>query len=218
MKGAEVVISRELIACVGSLSENGAPMLSRVRGRTLESFIPVVEGRVRDFLGLLLTVRGPVHVLRIKATINFSTILVTRCTPGNYRVIAVRGCRGEVPVTGTGFRETKGRRRVALLRNSTARVLPRLRKRFSVVFVSTTGKRCVGFVPRILHLLGANKILISSGILRSNSVVRSRCVIRHEGHAVCGHVERCLCRLARSSRLIATIVPVNSKVAISAGL
>lgn len=138
------MISRQVHACVGSLSVKGAPFLRRLRRCTVERQIPVVQERVRDFVGVFLTMGQPGHVLRIKATVNFSALLVYRCNPRSLRVMAVRGCRGEVPVTGRGFEETKQRTRVALLRKSTKRVLGRLRSSFSVVFVSTTGKRCVG--------------------------------------------------------------------------
>lgn len=138
-----IVMRRHVRACVGSLSVKGAPFLRRLRAGTLTSQIPVVQESVRDFVEVLLTLGRPGHVLRIKATMNFSALLVYRCKPRSVRVIAVRGCRGEVPITGSGFEHTKERSRVALLRKSTKRVLGGLAKAFSVVFVSTTGNRCV---------------------------------------------------------------------------
>lgn len=210
-------MSRHVVAFVGSVSARGDRVLRAVRRRTLTTSMPVVQHRVRDFLRILLLVGGPVHILRIKATMNFSTLLVDSCLPRNKRVAAVRGCRGEVPVTERGFHETKGRSGVALVRKSTARMLTRVRKAFSFVFVSTTGKRCVRCLPGILQLLSSKNYLISSGIVRSKSVVRSHFTVRHEGHAVRTEVQRCLCRLGRERSLIASVVPLKSNITIDVG-
>jgi len=211
MPGPIPIVSEEIARYLERFRRPRDPILARLEAEAAAESWPIVLPGTAALLEVIVRMRAPERALEIGTAIGYSGILIARSLPpwGNLDTVEID------PETArraqANFREAGLAARVTVLQGSALDVLPRLEKRYDLVFIDGAKEEYAAYLALALPLMPKGAAVVVDNLLWGGRVAtgsepdpffeRTTPPIRSFNEAFLAHPD-----------LVATIIPTGDGV------
>lgn len=161
----EKILYEEQAKYLDSFKKKKSELVREMEAFALERKIPILNARAVEFLELLIAITKPKRVLEVGTAIGYSTIRMASRLPKKGVVHTIEISRDNIPLAMNNFNKSGLGDKIKLFEGDAFVIMPKLKKKYDLIFLDADKKDYVTLLPHILRLLKKEGILFVDNLL-----------------------------------------------------
>lgn len=213
-----MILDERLSVFIDALEWELPEHLMGLEKEALQEQVPIIRRSMQSFLGFLLRLVKPDHVLEIGAAVGFSSILMSEYVPEHTDITTIEKVPARIRAARKNFQKYNKKDRITLLEGDAADVLTELatqKKQYDFIFMDAAKGQYMNFLTDILKILSPDGILVTDNVLQDGDVIQSRYAVTRRDRTIHGRMREYLYYLTHSEELDTVILPVGDGITVS---
>jgi len=205
---------QRLLAYLSTLYPSLDPRLSEIRKKALENEVPIIRDDTRNFLGVLLSMKQPKHILEVGTAVGFSAIYMALHTSEQCRIDTLESYGKRIPVAHENIRSFGLEQRIFLTQGDAAETIPTLTGPFDFVFVDAAKGQYGQYFSLIRPMLTKDAVVVFDNVLQDMDIIESHYAVVRRNRTIHKRMRQFLRELTSDPEFHTDILAVGDGLAV----
>ncbi len=188
--------------------------LGEIQKLAYKENVPIIHNDVVRLLSFILSVKRPKFILEIGAAIGFSSALMSKYLKDGGFIDTID--RFDIMIEH--FKENREKlgltEKINLIEGDAADILPKLDKKYDVIFLDGAKGQYIQFLPHCIRLLNVGGILIADDILQGGAIACDRFSVVRRQRTIHTRMRKFLNEICNNDILETSILTIGDGVAL----
>ncbi|WGH27577.1 MAG: class I SAM-dependent methyltransferase [Candidatus Shikimatogenerans bostrichidophilus] len=130
-----------------------------------------LQGR---FLSFMSKIKNPKNILEIGTFLGYSTLCLSEGLKKNGLLITIEKNKNFIYYAKKNFKKTKYNKNIKILYGNALKIIPKLKKKFDIVFIDADKKNNLKYFKLIFKKLNKNGLIIIDNVLWKGKIINKK--------------------------------------------